>query len=429
MLSPNDGSRIVLLPEDKELIKLAGWTEAEYREFVRYCKSASRITPGTPVAIGLDVILLQIGIALVLAAVSYALTPKPKTQSRGNAPQFQTTQTQGQDFVSGTRYAPKAGFDSVQNVVEMGSIVPLVYARREQLDGVTYGGIRVNTNLLWSQIKSLGGDQLFRGIFLVGEGDTRADSMELDPEQFALGNNLLGTYDLAINSTSRVSIYYSNDGGRIINSDHIAGRKPATGTANDPGNSSPQPITPDGDVFRVRGAGGVETTDFCYTYKPSNQTSFGLFSWIGNGVCYRTNPSLRSSRTPTARALGNGNFRIVCNDDVQERARREKDQHRFSPKAGITAGAPTLIEGSVVKYELSSAVSFNGNFSATGQGQTANISANDANSAVAARQQSFDESIVVGELYKIGSAIAVCTQRTPAPFASVAEGGNQSGIF
>ena len=44
MLSPNDGSRIVLLPEDKELIKLAGWTEAEYREFVRYCKSASRIT-------------------------------------------------------------------------------------------------------------------------------------------------------------------------------------------------------------------------------------------------------------------------------------------------------------------------------------------------------------------------------------------------
>ena len=71
MLSPNDGSRIVLLPEDKELIRLAGWSEQEYREFVRYCKSASRIRPGEPVAIGLDIILLQIGISLVLAAAAY----------------------------------------------------------------------------------------------------------------------------------------------------------------------------------------------------------------------------------------------------------------------------------------------------------------------------------------------------------------------
>ena len=81
MLSPNDGSRIVLLPEDKELIRLAGWTEAEYREFVRYCKSESRIRPGEPVAIGLDIILLQIGISLVLAAVAYALTLKAKNRT------------------------------------------------------------------------------------------------------------------------------------------------------------------------------------------------------------------------------------------------------------------------------------------------------------------------------------------------------------
>ena len=50
MLSPNDGSRIVLLPEDKQLIELAGWTEAEYREFVRFSRGKSRIQPGTPVA-------------------------------------------------------------------------------------------------------------------------------------------------------------------------------------------------------------------------------------------------------------------------------------------------------------------------------------------------------------------------------------------
>ena len=36
----------------------------------------------------------------------------------------------------------KAGFDSLQNVVELGSCIPLIYSRRETIDGVTYSGIR-----------------------------------------------------------------------------------------------------------------------------------------------------------------------------------------------------------------------------------------------------------------------------------------------
>ena len=85
--------------------------------------------------------------------------------------------------------------------------------------------MRVNTNLLWSQVLSLNGDQLLRGIYLVGEGDSRPDSMELDPKQFALGNNLLGSYDLVKDNQSRVSIYYSNDGG-LTNADHLGGMPP-----------------------------------------------------------------------------------------------------------------------------------------------------------------------------------------------------------
>ena len=177
-------------------------------------------------------------------AAGTLLAPKPKSSVSASGGGIQGTGKQGQNIVDGRRFAPKAGFDSLQNVVELGSTVPLIYSRRETVDGVTYGGVRVNTNLLWSQVLSLGGDQLLRSIYLVGEGDTRADSMELDAEQFALGNNLLGSYDLDINDTSRVSIYYSNDGGRIVNADHIAGRTPA----NDPGNSQT------GDVFAVRGA-------------------------------------------------------------------------------------------------------------------------------------------------------------------------------
>ena len=420
MLSPNDGSRIVLLPEDKQLIELAGWNEQEYREFVRFCKSESKIRPGEPVAVGLDIILLQIGIALVLSAASYFLTPKPKTQNRNTPQAPTTTQVQGQDYVSGTRFAPKAGFDSLQNVVEMGSTIPLIYTHRETLNGVTYGGVRINTNLLWSQVLSLGGEQLFRGMFLVGEGDSRPDSMELDPEQFALGNNLLGGYDLEKNDTSRVSIYYSNDGGRIVNPDHIAGRKPDS----DPGNSGT------GDVYEVRGAGGTYGPNFCYADKPSTQTSFGLFSWIGNGMCYRVNPSLRPQYRVATRPLANGNLRVVCDDDSQENVTRQKQEERFSGQSGITAGSPILTPGSVVQYRLESAVSFGGTFTYTSTADfganTATLTANDVNNAVASRQQGFDENIVIGELYKIGSALCICTDRTDALFASAADSGSQS---
>ena len=420
MLSPNDGSRIVLLPEDKQLIELAGWTEAEYREFVRYCKSESRIRPGEPVAVGLDIILLQIGISLVLAAASYFLAPKPKTGTRGGTPTLSRNTFQGQDIVSGTRFAPKAGFDSLQNVVELGSIVPLIYAKREVIGGVTYGGVRVNTNLLWSQILSLGGDQLFRGVFLVGEGDGAADAMELDVQQFALGNNLLGNYDLDVNNTSRLSIYYSKDGGRLLRDDHIAGRRPAV----DPG------CAPGDDVFEVRGAGGTWGANFSYAYKPSTQTSFGLFNWIGNGMCFRVNPELRPQFRVATRPLGNGNIRVVCDDDSQANVRRQKQNNLFSGQSGITAGNTSLAVGDQITYQLDPAVSFGGTFThtstATFGATTATLTANDVNTSVAARQKQFDQNIVIGEQYKIGSALCVCTGRTAAVFSSAADNGNQA---
>jgi hypothetical protein len=422
MLSPNDGSRIVLLPEDKELIRLAGWTEAEYREFVRMCRHYSGIKPGEPVAIGLDVILLQIGIALVLSAAAYFLTPKPKTQSRGQAAQIRQNTVDGQNIVGQTRFAPKAGFDQLQNVVEMGSIIPLVYARRQTINGIDYGGVRVNTNLLWSQVLSLGGDQMMRGIFIVGEGDDRADSMEIDPEQFAFGNNLLNAYNLAVNDTSRISIYYSNDGGRLTAADHIAGRTPA----NDPGNFENRGGA---DVFTVAGANNQQGANFSYAYKPSTQTAIGLFAWIGNGMCFRVNPSLRPATTPSLRAMGDPDRnRVVCNNDLQELVRRDKDQFLFSGQSGVTGGNANLAVGDQVFYRLDSNVSFADDFqrfdtSADAVGSlTATLSANDVNSSVASRQTSFDEAIVLGELYRVGSALAICTQRTDAPFQSAADG-------
>ena len=48
----------------------------------------------------------------------------------------------------------------------------------------------------------------------------------------------------------------------------------------------------------------------------------------------------------------------------------------------------------------------------------------DIASVVAARQRTWDDSIIVGELYKIGTGLAVCTNRTNGPFASEVDGSS-----
>ena len=251
MLSPSDRP-IALLPQDRELMAVLGCSEAEYRQFVRDCIKYSRLEPGKPVNFLIIPFLIQlvIGIALSLLA-SFLFRPKTPTP-----PNIRQTSQQGQNSVGTTEFAPKAGFDSLQNVVELGSTIPLVYANRETIDGVTYGGVRVNTNLLWSQMISQGGSQMLRAICSLGEATIGA----IDPAQFAFGDNVLGGYDLsAANSTSsRVTFYVSQDGGRISSADRVAGRSAARDTGNAENAGGP-------DVFAIHGLNNAWTTDFCYS--------------------------------------------------------------------------------------------------------------------------------------------------------------------
>ena len=71
MLSPNN--RVVLLPQDREIMDIMGMSESEYRWFVRECDKHTQLRPGEPVAIINFLIPLAIG--LVLQAVAMLLTP------------------------------------------------------------------------------------------------------------------------------------------------------------------------------------------------------------------------------------------------------------------------------------------------------------------------------------------------------------------
>lgn len=417
MLSPNNGRHVVLLPQDRQIMALTGMDEAQYRWFCRQAILHSKLRPGEPTAfIGTLIASLVIGAALSFA--SALLAPKPKQQS---AAQLEVKDVQGQTLVNGARYTPKTGFDSVQNVVELGSTIPLVYANRQSIGGINYGGVRVNTNLLFSQIYSIGGGQLLRAVFLVGEADVDT----LDPTQFAIGNNLISGYDLERRDAGRICLYYSKDGGRLVSGDYIAGVEPSEDVGNAENDGG-------GDVFQVRGPDNGWTNDFCYVSTPNNQTTFGLYGFIGNNMPFRINPVFRPAVIVENRVRGGGGdstpqTEINCKGDDQQRAQRKKQDVQFAGRVGVTQGGGLSV-GDTVELIIDSSTDANRTFQAGGG--DGEVECNDIGQSVSSRQRSVDEQINYGDLYRIGSALGICVSRTSEAFVSDADndpvGGGRS---
>ena len=146
-------------------------------------------------------------------------------------------------------------------------------------------------------------------------------------------------------------------------------------------------------------------------------------------AAYRANPSLRPELSASTRPSGDTDV-VICNLDPNERAYRLKMQAVLPGRSGVTVGSSTLAVGDLITYTLSSELSgltpFTSGTAGTPGAPVASIDSNDINSAVASRQVGHDEAISVGELYKIGSAIAICTKRTQSAFASKADDGDQT---
>lgn len=404
MLNPN--RPIALLPQDRQIMQLTGMSEKDYRFFMRQAILHSKLRPGEPTAFFDPVsfiITLVIGIAL--SYVATLLAPKPRQQEQQN---LDTRTVQGQNLVNGARYTPKTGFDSVQNVVELGSTIPLVYAKRQIINGIGYGGVRINTNLVWSQLYSIGGGQLLRAVFLVGEGTIS----NLDAEQFAIGNNLINGYDLN-SDYGRITIYSSPDGGRLVSSDRIAGQLAAydEGNAENEGGS---------DVFQVRGVNNEWKSDFCYVSNPSNQTTFGLYGFIGSNFPFRLNPIFRSAK----RVEPNDANEIVCEPDDQQKAERLKQDYVFPGRVGVivnsgeSEGIVNVSAEQTVRIKILSSTDALRTFNSGSDGEA---SCGDVAQSVASRQRSNDEQINVGDVYRIGSALCICTSRSPQTFVSDAD--------
>jgi hypothetical protein len=348
-----------MLPSDRYLAELLGLTDEQYELWRDELRRRALQGPQPAVVAGLDpvtqTILISLAISIGTSLLSIALAPSlPK---RGG--EIRQRSVLGQTQTSLASLAPRAGFDAVQEVAAIGEPIPVIYANRETIDGVTYGGVRVNATLLWSQIWSLGGSQLLRAVFMLGEGPMAS----VDPLGWAIGGNSIGSYDLgssgANQSSARITIYHRPDGGRIAGTDRVAGRS----AANDPGSAGTS------DVFLARGVGGTYQPVFSAAAKPATSTTFGLYQLIGNNLGIKLNPVIRPATIARVKPRGSsGNGNVVCDFDQSVLVQRLKEAAFFSSRSGVISGSFGL--GDTFTYRLSRTSDYLTSFQLTADGGT-----------------------------------------------------------
>lgn len=400
----------MMLPSDRYLADILGLTEEQYRHFQIEVRKRAAEGPQPAVVAEVATVIAIANLVIGLGALAVSALLKPATPQPGQAPgQPRQTQDTTDPIIRNSRFAPRYGFDSQQDIATLGSIIPIVYANRELISGDYYGGIRINMPMLWNQILSLGGGQMLRGVFLLGEGTVSS----IDTTGFAIGSNTLQGYVFdstsATEQGSRVTVYFSPDGGRIAGTDRVLGRT----EANDDGSSSSS------DVFQVYWDGG-EQQDFCSSNRPSTQTTFGVYAPIGNDLMHKVNPVIRPGVRSQYRAqTSDGRLNVKCPNDDQQINRRNKFRADFSTFSGIIGDGTeqSVAVGDSLTYKLF----YNSDWATTFGTGADQVEARDVASSVASLQKGWDDKIIVGEVYKIGTALAVCTTRTEDQFVSEAD--------
>ena len=416
-----------MLPSDRYLCSLLGITEDEFIEFQAAARQHLKDNPIEGPVAGEPATTLAI-ISLVLSvgatAVSFLLRPSvPEQKAPG---QIRRSAITDDPVLTNQSFAPRYGFDSVQNVVKLGSTIPLVYGKRE-VSGTKVGGVRLNMPVIWSQMLSFGTSQMLRAVFLASE----ADIDSFDNDLWAVGSNLLKGYKFdssaQTQAASRVTVYASKDGGPIVESDRVFGRSGTNDQRANGGGSSATNTAP--QVFKVQlGASQTETAASSAVHTPASNTTFGVYGFIGNDLAFKVNPIVEAGCKLQLKPFSDGDVRPKCPHDKGKIARRLKYINHFASFSGIfqengtdiTANSNlTLSKGETVTYKLykqsEKLIIFQG-----GDSDSQELS-KDVASRVAARQTQYDQSLVEGEVYKIGSALGVLTSRTEDVFRSEAE--------
>jgi len=408
--------RRLLLPTEVEFCKLLGLSEDEYWYFQDTVAAYNGERPkGYELIpdIRADVVttlitkevLIQIGIAVAAATVSYLLTPKPKELKQGGS-------RRTADAIGNTRFAPQASFNSIQELASIGDVIPLVFTKvlyatdNDAFDsGEIYGGVRVNGQLLWSQLVSLDQYQKLKALILFSYGKIASKP---DFEGFAVGDSLLSEYN-----KHKVGLYFKDgsqsSNNRITEGDrYLNARLAYEGIGDDP------------FIVNIPNLSGTKgfSHAFCGTRNPTTQSVFGVYSPIPNCQVVRLPYELvRDSKGATQESIR----------DLMRKRKKVEFAH-WPVRAGLikifhnnqeytTKDTWTLYPGTTFAYQIVGGDTH-------GKQSSDHVKATlgedhgfdyephgvqDVDNMTIAIRENIDDLIVVGEQYMFGTVLAICT--------------------
>jgi hypothetical protein len=427
----------LLLPAEVELCKVLGLNEEEYWYFVDLTAGYNGQRPkgyelipdiqaGTVLGITIGkAFLVNLGIAVAAATVSYLLTPKPKEQKQGGS-------RRTADSIGNSRFAPQASFNSIQELAVIGDSIPLIFCNQQEENDplgtgtkIYYGGIRVNSQLLWSQFVSLGKYQQLKALCLFSLG-----VLDGGPEYagFAVGDSLLNTYNShKVGLYFRNGVSYTNNYGyqsnRIKESDRYTSSE-LTFSGTDPFEVG-IPAENGGNFKRSSKA-------FSSARNPSVQTVFGTYSCFPNCQVCRLPYELVSSVRGTSKEAGWDNARkrkklqyahwpVRCGIVAVYRGSTPQSKGKFYARVndiivyqivGLESGVGNALQRvydtdpSQEGYQEEDARNKGGhNYDAFGYKPHG---VDDVDSMTTAIRERADSGFAVGELYLIGNAVAKC---------------------
>ena len=391
-------ARRVLLPTEADLCNVLGITEEEYFQFLEGVAAKVKERPAAydlipdircdPVSLGLATqaagggltltMFGQVAVGVALTAASVLLAPKPPSQRQG-------TQERTADIGGTKKFAPQFSFNSVQDLANLGDLIPLVFTNRQLINGIFYGGIRVNSQLLWSQMVSLGSYQQLKILALFSLGEI---ARKPDLKGYAIGDLLIENYHAEkIYKDTNGNIPFLIDGGIF------------TGAET--------------NIFRVD-----DKRHFSGTRNPTTQATFGLSNPMPNATAYKLPYQL--VRTPS-------------NTDTDEYRpagritykKRRKLLGVWPMRAGFVNSGTALQQSGDADATVGGSLTYQivgsgrlGLYEGIGYQQDSSDvrltmdphGVEDINSATKTVREATDSYLAIGEQYMAGSTLLTCTQ-------------------
>ena len=233
--------------------------------------SSGALTAGALTATG--ALLVNLAIGLALSAISYLLTPKPKSNS--------TQQRKLADITGTTRFSPTSGFDSQAELADFGEPIPIIFGKWTG----TSGGMLVSPKLVWSRMFSYGTQQGVKLLFVVGEqgvADGVAPDGILPP---TINGIFLGNGALDSVYESSFAFYWKRN-TTISGFSRVKATNLLYGTRGSLVTGDPES---DDDIFSCPTATSNNDHGFSSAHSLSNNAQFGCYAPIANATGYRVN--------------------------------------------------------------------------------------------------------------------------------------------